>query len=715
MAQLEFVVALVDEVSKPARDVDRGIELVAKQSKSTAKEIRKLAKGSDALTKELSDLGKATPRPTKEMLALAKAEKLAAREANLEAKALKKASDALDRTKAREAAEEVRLLAKQTALAAREQKAMARSAASLAKEQVRVANAIKRTGLRKAAADTKRLGKAAAQAAKDQDEINAAIVRLATGANRSSKSARGLGTSLKSIIAGNVIATGITTILSAVARLGAGLATAGRDAIDFRQTTTGALKALAGGDAAVAARDFDALLGIAEKTAAPLEEVREQFIRLRRAGIGLSEATDITLLSRDVEALGKEGDLLVDKFRDLAKEGLVSESIFEDIAEQLGGGGVQGRDLLGKALGFDAATLAETEKGTAKLGKALKKLDPKSFQRIALDVAKLNGELGDASKSSKTMGQVLRSLVEVKSLEVFKDFNPQEILAALIPTEEQIKKTTASAKLLVDAFGTELKKGVEETGPALKAFNEALGLTDEQTKLSDSSLRTLGGTAGFVTAGLGKLVGAIGNLLTAGLNEFVDFGTLVGQELAKGIDTDELFRFIDADIRRVGQFMIDGIVAGFSGIGDIGVSMIDGLIAGVRSAGPRLASALLGIGQNAVKATKGFFGIRSPSKLFKELGAFTGEGFALGIEGEAGNIEGATVGAVEPGPVVQAAAASASQAAAGGSRTTTNNISSAPSISVQGAVDPEETARMVSQIVMTDVVDAISQAAAEVS
>ncbi len=95
---------------------------------------------------------------------------------------------------------------------------------------------------------------------------------------------------------------------------------------------------------------------------------------------------------------------------------------------------------------------------------------------------------------------------------------------------------------------------------------------------------------------------------------------------------------------------IDNVVSFFSGLGgrilgalsgagqwlvSVGRNIIEGLIGGVKAAAGRIADAVLGPIKSAVDGVKSFLGIHSPSRLFREIGGFTGEGMALGLEDSA--------------------------------------------------------------------------------
>ena len=64
----------------------------------------------------------------------------------------------------------------------------------------------------------------------------------------------------------------------------------------------------------------------------------------------------------------------------------------------------------------------------------------------------------------------------------------------------------------------------------------------------------------------------------------------------------------------------------------LGEDMINGLIDGLVEMGPKVLDAIGGIVDGAIGWAKDLLGIASPSKVFREIGEFVGEGMALGIE-----------------------------------------------------------------------------------
>jgi phage-related protein len=79
-----------------------------------------------------------------------------------------------------------------------------------------------------------------------------------------------------------------------------------------------------------------------------------------------------------------------------------------------------------------------------------------------------------------------------------------------------------------------------------------------------------------------------------------------------------------------------------------GVDLVNGMINGITSKAKGIAEAALGGVATAVSKVKGFLGIASPSKLFHEIGAFTGQGLALGITSEAAHVRSAYEDLITP-------------------------------------------------------------------
>lgn len=77
-------------------------------------------------------------------------------------------------------------------------------------------------------------------------------------------------------------------------------------------------------------------------------------------------------------------------------------------------------------------------------------------------------------------------------------------------------------------------------------------------------------------------------------------------------------------------------------LAEIGRNIIQGLINGLKSMGSAVSKAVSGIAGAIPAKIKSFLGIHSPSRVLMELGEFSGEGFAKGIQSMIGEVKGAT-------------------------------------------------------------------------
>lgn len=92
---------------------------------------------------------------------------------------------------------------------------------------------------------------------------------------------------------------------------------------------------------------------------------------------------------------------------------------------------------------------------------------------------------------------------------------------------------------------------------------------------------------------------------------------------------------------------LPGLILGaISGIGSwlvsAGSDLINGFIQGVTSMASALLDAVLAPFRGLVGAVKALLGIRSPSRVFRQIGEFTGEGMAIGLERSAGRVADAS-------------------------------------------------------------------------
>lgn len=94
-------------------------------------------------------------------------------------------------------------------------------------------------------------------------------------------------------------------------------------------------------------------------------------------------------------------------------------------------------------------------------------------------------------------------------------------------------------------------------------------------------------------------------------------------------------------VRGIPQRIVDGLGALGQLLYSAGQDLLNGLINGIRDKVSGAVNAVKDAVGAVIDGAKNLLGINSPSKVFMEIGAYTGEGFALGIESQARAAHGA--------------------------------------------------------------------------
>lgn len=184
-------------------------------------------------------------------------------------------------------------------------------------------------------------------------------------------------------------------------------------------------------------------------------------------------------------------------------------------------------------------------------------------------------------------------------------------LSAKLP--EFIKKGADMVLNLASGIAQALPQLIVKGLNALTSFVQGLGSGDGQliSKAFDIVVKLAGG----LIKNLPQILSAGVKLILALLQGITSaFGTLLGKvgALVKKIPT--------------------AIKSGLGNLTSIGKNLITGLWNGIKSAFDSTISKVKALASKLPSAVKKVLGIHSPSRVFAEIGMYTGEGFALGIE-----------------------------------------------------------------------------------
>ena len=193
---------------------------------------------------------------------------------------------------------------------------------------------------------------------------------------------------------------------------------------------------------------------------------------------------------------------------------------------------------------------------------------------------------------------------------------------------------------LIEGIGTALPKLIV-TG--LNAITNLInGLTSGQGNLANKAVSIAGKI-------ISAFIKALPQILTAGMKLMV--------ALLKGIVTG--FRSIPSAVASKARQIPQKIRSGVGNLAGIGRDMIAGLWNGISAKFNSVIAKVKAMASRLPKAVKKVLGIGSPSRVFKQLGVWTGEGFALGIESMSKAVELASLDLVSI-PQAQAMGVSAS-------------------------------------------------------
>ena len=189
---------------------------------------------------------------------------------------------------------------------------------------------------------------------------------------------------------------------------------------------------------------------------------------------------------------------------------------------------------------------------------------------------------------------------------------------------------------------TSILTAIDENGPMI--FEKVLSIITGLLEAIANNMQPI------VEAGIEIVLGLI-----RGISEKMDdiaqagFDLLISfiDGLSKAIDenfTDLLnsvLNLITTIIDSVVEFLTGGAVTDFCASGK---AVIEGFIKGMGDMIDAVVQKAKDIAKAAVRTVKGWLGINSPSKVFRKIGVYTGEGLALGLEDSENSIANSAIG-----------------------------------------------------------------------
>lgn len=145
--------------------------------------------------------------------------------------------------------------------------------------------------------------------------------------------------------------------------------------------------------------------------------------------------------------------------------------------------------------------------------------------------------------------------------------------------------------------------------------NVVAWVTDMASNAVNAGSRFISGIAGFLSALPGKVASWLAGVISTVIgwvSQFASNATSAATQFASNL--------------------INGLASIPGQVTSIGSNIIQGLVNGVTGAAGRLINAVKGAVGDAIEGAKNLLGIHSPSRVFREIGQYTMQGAALGVD-----------------------------------------------------------------------------------
>lgn len=196
---------------------------------------------------------------------------------------------------------------------------------------------------------------------------------------------------------------------------------------------------------------------------------------------------------------------------------------------------------------------------------------------------------------------------------------------------KQTREAQGEIRLMQDVLGVQFQQAILKLGPALSQLAAALmPVVDGLVWLIEETLHWTDVAGDFVREGVLKIIDGLGQLPAS--------ASLAATEIVLRL-SEGLSGIVDAAVEAIRSFGT-ALSAGMASLAQSaiqwGKDIVQGIIDGVKQMASGLKDTVTNMASDAANAVKGFFQIRSPSRLMMGYGQNIAEGLAIGIGQGAG-------------------------------------------------------------------------------
>ena len=349
----------------------------------------------------------------------------------------------------------------------------------------------------------------------------------------------------------------------------------------------------------------------------------------RQRGLRGTEASQRT----QVESLMQRGQITGAEGTNAALSAVQSMT-----GERLGGfARVQGNTLAGSI-----SNLEESIFGLVTSIEGLEQLP--GVRALASTISALGNALNGSSAAGQRLQRAIGPVLNQAAGAFAGVLNPARIEGFFSALATQIPAIVSAIQLVGGGFMAGLQRGL---GPLLDRMGgtDIDGLVGGMGALAEAFGNIAGLSVVVLTA-----IGGIAAVATVGASSVLDLAVQIAG-LPGRIIADL------ADIPRQLTVFGEILTAAFT---SLGTQMVAGLVGGITAGAGAVRDAVSGLATGAVDTVRETLGIKSPSRVFEELGGHTAQGFEDGITGGAAGVDGAVRAMVAaPGAAGSAGAAGA--------------------------------------------------------
>jgi len=482
---------------------------------------------------------------------------------------------------------------------------------------------------------------------------------------------------------------------AAVGRITIALGESMVQAADWRNRTEGAFRVLLGAQdrPAIVGQAFQRASQYANRFGLDVRDVARQMIQLTAAGFSQSEIPRVMQAAGDLGALEgpQAAERAITAIRQIRAKGVLQ---MEELSGQLADAGLSVGDVVA-----EIGRMRNLRGDPTSVGNQVRALitgrrinADQGIQAIMGVVARRSGgRLGGTLDTQSRGAEAAMNRLKNSWLLLQSNFARSPAFARIIAFIERMATALDPASASAQRFSAQLDRFFDVlTGAAsqvdpVAVFNGVVGaLGSIGAGLQRAWPYAQAWVTGFyvpVAQALTRIVPAVGRFYAAifggsgpSLNTIsaIARGFALVAQVAIGIAGivagafGLIARVIAVPLTAVAEFWRQ-LVGAFSGVEltftGIGTALVRGLVNGVRGAAGAAYESLRGLANGVVSTVKVALGIRSPSRVFAQLGGHVADGFALGIEGGTGGVRSAIGSMVDVGAV---GARAASRARGGG-------------------------------------------------